>query len=65
MQVWNDQDENDETLAMVVRTGTHTAVGSMLQSHSCETRTLADHLMFKVSRLEHLCTADTVCATSL
>lgn len=48
-QVWNDQDENDETLAMVVRTGHRSAIGSMLHSNAHATRTLADHVMFKVS----------------
>jgi len=29
-QVWNEKDEQDEVLAMVVRTGLHTFVGQML-----------------------------------
>lgn len=31
MQVWNEQCPNEETLALVVRTGLCTAVGSMLR----------------------------------
>ena len=31
MQVWNEQHPNEETLALVVRTGLCTAVGSMLR----------------------------------
>lgn len=29
-QVWNEKDEQDEVLAMVVRTGLHTFVGQMV-----------------------------------
>ena len=30
-QVWNDKDEQDECLAMVVRTGLNTTVGKMMR----------------------------------
>lgn len=53
MQVWNDLDETDETLAMVIRTGNRTAVGSMLRSNAHDTQTLANHVSFKVS--SHTC----------
>lgn len=48
MQVWNDLDETDETLAMVIRTGNRTAVGSTLRSNAHDTQTLANHVSFNV-----------------
>ena len=50
-QVWNDQDERDETLAMVVRTGKHTALGSLLLTNPYKAGTLADRVIFKVKQL--------------
>lgn len=32
MQVWNDDDEPDECLAMVIRTGDNATVGEMMRS---------------------------------
>lgn len=31
MQVWNEEDAEDEVLAMVVRTGLHTTMGGMMR----------------------------------
>ena len=31
MQVWNEEDAEDEVLAMVVRTGLHTSMGGMMR----------------------------------
>lgn len=31
MQVWNEEDAEDEVLAMVVRTGLHTSMGEMMR----------------------------------
>ena len=31
MQVWNDEDQDNEVLAMVVRTGCNSTIGSMLR----------------------------------
>ena len=31
MQVWNEEDVEDEVLAMVVRTGLHTSMGEMMR----------------------------------
>lgn len=31
MQVWNEEDAEDEVLAMIVRTGLHTSMGGMMR----------------------------------
>ena len=31
LQVWNDEDQDDEVLAMVVRTGCNSTIGNMLR----------------------------------
>ena len=47
--MWNDGGEADETLAMVVRTGRHTAVGSMLHANGHKTQPPASYASFQVS----------------
>ena len=42
---------------MVIRTGSRTAVGSMLKSDSHETLNLADHVIFKVRLFRVVCLA--------
>lgn len=63
VQVWNDQDQKDETLAMVIRTGNHTLVGSLLKTNSHKSEALADHVIFKVGlpRFESLLQPCPVC----
>ncbi|KAA6417980.1 MAG: hypothetical protein FRX49_12062 [Trebouxia sp. A1-2] len=42
-QVWNDEDAEDEVLAMVVRTGLRTTVGNLLRQVTCPVHTAEPH----------------------
>ena len=49
MQVWNEEDAEDEVLAMVVRTGLCTSMGSMMRQ-VVHNRMSTRNLLLRVSR---------------
>ena len=54
-QVWNDEDQDDEVLAMVVRTGCNSTIGNMLRRAIRPSRFLsASDSLIKASRLTRL-----------